>query len=305
MTQDWNTLAVLWGSRTPHLQTGTFLAPDTPHCRIPLESWWALKKNQRLPQKDGTMTSMSHDVSRRWMSFPGAFLAHLQQPKCQSWSCSAPLSQSSCREHRKSYCCSCCVDLCRIQNHREMQAMTDYWQLCAQLKDSVLHCLHPSQYSLLQIPLEQWSVQHSQCWSASFGALGSISLWGATCRPAGRRLWAPQMAFFYFSLQSEKEKVELILVPKPLHPKPKMQCCITLGSVVNSPHTDYLKINIRAQPFFPKPATVAVLSGLGSPCHMLRAENLGSLQNPFSRSRQVSITRQRMFFVDERLEIFF
>lgn len=184
----------------------------------------------------------------------------------------------------------------------EMQAVTDSWQLCAQLKDSVLHCLHP--YSLLQIPLEQWSVQHSQWGSASFGALGSISLWGPTCRPAGRRLWAPQTAFIYFCFQHHREKVELILVPDLSTQTKNVVLHLTLGSVVNSPHTDYLKINIRAQ-LFPKPATVAVLSGLGSPCQMLRAENLGSLQNPFSRSRQVSITWQRMFFVDEWLEIIF
>lgn len=119
MTQDWNTLAALWGSRTLHLQTGTFLAPDTPHCRISLESWWALRKTQGSHKRTGTVTRMTHDVSRRWMLLPDAFLAHLQQPKCQSWSCSAPLSESSCREHRKSYCCSCCIDLCRIQNHRD------------------------------------------------------------------------------------------------------------------------------------------------------------------------------------------
>lgn len=35
-----------------HLQTGTFLAPNTPHCRIPLESWWALNKSPRLSHKD-------------------------------------------------------------------------------------------------------------------------------------------------------------------------------------------------------------------------------------------------------------
>lgn len=152
------------------------------------------------------------------MLLPDAFLAHLQQPKCQSWSCSAPLSESSCREHRKSYCCSCCIDLCRIQNHRDAGSDRFLTAVCSaegvspSLPSSIL--TSPDSSGTMKCPTQ--SVGVSEFWCT-----GKHLIVRSHLQTSRQEVVSTTNSFYLFLFSAPQGKSRVNPCPRPLYPNQK------------------------------------------------------------------------------------
>lgn len=207
------------------------------------------------------MTSMSRGVSRGWMPLPGDFLAHLQSqnarvgpPSTVLWRWLFCSTSTALLQRSTGNLIAAAVGIIYVgSRNRERCRQWQSPNSCVLSWRTQSFTLPPS------IPSTHFSrfLWNSEVSNTVSGGQRALLHWEASHGEvplADQQVGGCEHHKFLlfisvFNPRGKKQRVK----PRPHTSPPQTKnglLHLTPGSTVNSPHTDYLKINIGAQPFF-------------------------------------------------------